>query len=195
MGGPLCIDRLCELDLPTLCSTAVRKPIEPPALDLFEGRFDTLKFLYYFDRAMKSALGFLVICALVGVLGCGLFSTISEREKDRKDIEAALNKYLNEQRGLNLSAMTWDVKEFSQDRDRATVQVMFIAKENKEAQMPVTYELLRVNGVWTVQKPSSGAGHPGLNPPQKAAPQGGELPTGHPPLGGSEPMKSQPKKQ
>jgi hypothetical protein len=143
---------------------------------------------------MKFALRTVLFAVTLLLAGCGMFSTISEREKDRKDIEAALNKYLNEQRGLNMSAMSWDIKEFSQDRDRATVQVMFIAKENKEAQMPVTYELLRVNGVWTVQKPASGAGHPGLNPPQKASPQSGELPPGHPPLGG-EPVKSQPKKQ
>jgi hypothetical protein len=144
---------------------------------------------------MKFAQRILVFAAALLLAGCGTINTISEKEKDRKDIQAALTKYLNEQRGLNVSAMTWDIREFSQDRDRATVQVMFIAKENNAAQMPVTYELRRVNGVWTVQKQAGTGGHPELNPPQKAAPQGGAMPPGHPPVGGSEPTKSQPKKQ
>jgi hypothetical protein len=94
-----------------------------------------------------------------------------------------------------MSAMTWEITEFSQDRDRAKVTVTFTAKENTAAQMPVTYELQRAAGVWSVQKPAGGGGHPGLNPPQQPAPQGGAMPPGHPPIGGSEPMKSQPPKK
>jgi hypothetical protein len=144
---------------------------------------------------MKNPALCLASVALMLLSACSVFNTISEKEKDRADITAAIQKYLQERGAADLNAMTWEIREFSQDRDRATVQVMFIAKADQQAQMPVTYELQRVNGVWTVQKPASGGGHPGLNPPAKSAPDaGGQLPPGHPPVGDA-PVKAQPPKK
>jgi hypothetical protein len=111
---------------------------------------------------------------------------VEQKEKDKAEIRAALEKYLNERGTINLSAMTWEIEEFSQDRDRATVQVMFTSKQGG-AQMPVTYELQKEKGVWKVQKSGSTA-HPGTPSPQMQMPQvpsSGQLPPGHPAISGS----------
>lgn len=137
-----------------------------------------------------------VVLALFA-FGCGTLGFIGQKEKDKADIKAALEKYLNERAGLNMSAMNWEIKEFSQDRDRATVKVMFSSKQGG-AQMPVTYELKKENGVWAVQRPSGGGASPhgaaapgampgGVMPPPQL-PASGELPASHPPVS-KEPAK------
>lgn len=122
-------------------------------------------------------------------------SFVQQKERDKEEIKAALTKYLNERSGLNLSAMTWEIKEFNQDRDRATVQLLFTSKQGG-VQMPVTYELRKENNVWTVQRPSGSATpHGAAVPPMPQMPSAGELPSGHPPVGGEAPPPKAPEPQ
>ncbi|MBI3663526.1 MAG: hypothetical protein HY234_10830 [Acidobacteria bacterium] len=120
-------------------------------------------------------------------------SVVQEKEKERADITAALQKYLGERSGLNLSAMDWNIKELNVDRDNASVQVTFTAKQGG-ASMVMEYEMKRNGGVWTVLKsgPRGSIGmpaHPGAGteaaptmPPAGTGTGTGALPSGHPPL-------------
>ena len=51
---------------------------------------------------MKRSLCFVLVALLASLASCGV---IGEKEKERAEITAALQKYLNERSGLNLSAM------------------------------------------------------------------------------------------
>jgi hypothetical protein len=135
---------------------------------------------------MKRAICFVLVALLASLASCGV---IGEKEKERAEITAALQKYLNERSGLNLSAMNWEIKNLNTDRDSAKVKINFTAKQGA-ASMVMEYQLKRENGVWTVQKSDSRGtqgmpAHPGAEaapatPP--AGPGGGALPPGHPPL-------------
>ena len=135
---------------------------------------------------MKRLLGFLLIASLASLASCGV---IGEKEKERAEITAALQKYLNERSGLNLSAMNWEIKNLNTDRDTAMVQVTFTAKQGG-ASMVMEYHLKRENNLWTVQRSglrgSEGMPvHPGAEAAPAAPPAGsgsGALPPGHPPL-------------
>ena len=134
----------------------------------------------------RQLLGFILVAAFVPLASCGL---IGEGEKDRAEITAALQKYLNERSGLNLAAMDWKITELNTDRDNATVQVSFTTKQGN-ASMVMQYQMKRENNVWTVRKSglrgSEGMpAHPGTQgnpttpPPETGT---GELPAGHPPI-------------
>lgn len=136
---------------------------------------------------MMKRLVYLVLVALLASLAsCGV---IGEKEKERAEITAALQKYLHERSGLNLAAMDWEIKNLNTDRDNANVQVTFTAKQGG-ASMVMEYQMKRENNVWTVQKsgPRGSVGmpaHPGAEaaPPTPPAGSGtGALPAGHPPL-------------
>ena len=135
---------------------------------------------------MKRTICFVLVASLASLAACGV---IGEKEKERAEITAALQKYLNERSGLNLSAMDWTIKELNTDRDTAKVKVNFTAKQGA-ASMVMEYQLKRENGVWTVQKSDSRGtqgmpAHPGAEEAAPAAPPagaGGALPPGHPPL-------------
>jgi hypothetical protein len=152
----------------------------------------------------KRPVLFLIALLAVFAAGCSTMNVINQAEKDKADVKAALEKHLKEKGTVNLDAMTWEMKEYNQDRDRAQVQLLFTSKAGGRS-MPVSYELKKENGVWVVQKPSGGSGHPeSAMPPGTSMPPaapGGALPAGHPPVGGTapskttEPMKSQPTKK
>jgi hypothetical protein len=125
-------------------------------------------------------LSTILLTGVAVLCGCGVLGFVEQKERDKAAIRAAIEKYLNERGTINLSAMTWEISEFSQDRDRATVQVVFTSKQGG-AQMPVTYEVRRENGVWAVKKSGSSA-HPGAAAP---TPPAGQLPPGHSDVGGS----------
>jgi hypothetical protein len=134
---------------------------------------------------MKRFFPLAVIVLAFLAAGCSQFQ---QAEKERAAIESALQKYLSERSGLNLTAMNWEIKEFNTDRDRANLKVIFTAKEGG-ATMIMDYELRKENGVWAVKKGdsrgASGMAHPGTDagPTPAAPPAGaGKLPPGHPPL-------------
>ena len=147
---------------------------------------------------MKRSTCFVLVALLASLASCGV---IGEKEKERAEITAALQKYLSERSGLNLSAMNWEIKNLNVDRDAAKVQVTFTAKQGG-ASMVMDYQMKRENNVWTVQKSGlSGSegmpAHPGAEAAPAAPPAGtgtGALPPGHPPLASPPPApaKAQP---
>jgi len=147
---------------------------------------------------MKHLLCFVLVALLASLASCGV---IGEKEKERAEITAALQKYLNERSGLNLSSMDWTIKELHTDRDTAKVQVNFTAKQGG-ASMIMEYQMKRENGVWTVQKSDARGSqgmpvHPGAEAAPAMPPAGsgsGALPSGHPPLTSQPPApaKAQP---
>lgn len=146
---------------------------------------------------MRKLLTSIVFILLVGSLSA--CDVIQEKQKERAEITAALQKYLSERSGLNLSAMNWEIKEFNTDRDTADVQVAFTAKQGG-ASMVMEYQMKRENGVWSVQRagPRGAQGtpvHPGADAAPVAPPAGtGALPPGHPPVKSPppSPAKAQP---
>ena len=128
----------------------------------------------------------ILVLLAASLASCGV---VQEKERERTDITAAIQKYLNERSGLNLSAMDWKIKELNTDRDMASVQVTFTAKQGG-ASMVMEYQMKRENGVWTVLKagPRGSEGmpaHPGAEAAPAAPPAGtgtGALPPGHPQL-------------
>lgn len=135
---------------------------------------------------MKRFVYLVLVALLASLASCGV---IQQKEKERAEITAALQKYLQERSGLNLAAMNWEIKNLNTDRDNANVQVTFTAKQGG-ASMVMEYQMKRQAGVWTVQKSGlSGSmgmpAHPGADaaPPTPPAGSGtGALPPGHPPL-------------
>jgi hypothetical protein len=135
---------------------------------------------------MKRSLCFVLVALLASLASCGV---IGGKEKERAEITAALQKYLNERSGLNLSAMNWEINNLNTDRDIAKVQVTFTAKQGG-ASMVMEYQMKRENNLWTVQKSglrgSEGMPvHPGAEAAPTMPPAGsgsGALPPGHPPL-------------
>ncbi len=146
----------------------------------------------------KRLLCFVLVALIAPLASCGV---IGEKEKERAEITAALQKYLNERSGLNLSAMDWTIQELNTDRDTAKVQVTFTAKQGG-ASMVMEYQMKRENNLWTVQKSglrgSEGMPvHPGAETAPAMPPAGsgsGTLPPGHPPLTSQPPppAKAQP---
>ena len=132
---------------------------------------------------MRRLSVYFVLFALIASLAS--CSVVEEKEKERAAIKDALQKYLSERSGINLSAMDWTIKNLNTDRDSATVQVIFTAKQSGASTI-MDYQLLRVNGVWTVQKSGvhGGAAMP-VEPGTQASPPAngaGTLPPGHPPI-------------
>jgi len=135
---------------------------------------------------MKRLLCFVLIALIASLASCGV---IGEKEKERAEITAALQKYLNERSGLNLSALNWEIKNLNTDRDSAKVQVNFTAKQGG-ASMVMEYQMKRENGLWTVQKSDARGSqgmpaHPGTEAAPTMPPAGsgsGALPPSHPPL-------------
>jgi archaellum component FlaF (FlaF/FlaG flagellin family) len=128
----------------------------------------------------KSSVCFALVVLIAALASCGV---VSEQEKERAAITAALQKYLSERSGINLSAMNWEIKNLNRDRDTATVQVDFTAKQGG-ASMVMEYQMKKINNVWTVQKSGlhGGEGMP-VTPGAGAAPAApGALPPGHPPI-------------
>ena len=127
---------------------------------------------------------FILTLLVVALSACNV---IQEKEKERADITAALQKYLSERSGLNLSAMDWKITNLNTDRDTANVQVTFVAKQGG-ATMVMEYQLKRESRVWSVQKSglrgSEGMpAHPGADAAPAKPPEGsGALPPGHPPV-------------
>lgn len=141
---------------------------------------------------MKRLASIVVVLLVASLASCGV---VQEKEKERADITAALQKYLSERSGLNLSAMDWNIKELKVERENASVQVTFTAKQGG-ASMVMEYQMKRENNIWTVQKsgarssPEAPGGVP-AHPPAgtEAAPAmppagtgTGALPPGHPPV-------------
>jgi len=136
---------------------------------------------------MRRLSQFVLLPLIVSLAACS-GSGVSEKERDRQEIRAAVDTYLKERPGLNLSAMDWEVKDYKAEGNRASAQVAFTAKAGG-ATMAMEYELTKERGVWRVNKTTSSGGMgsphgmPGAGTPPAVPPAGmGQLPPGHPPF-------------
>lgn len=124
---------------------------------------------------MRRFVSILVLLSVALAAGCSTAKVIREKEREKQAIRAALQKYLAEQSSLNLSALEMEVGNFTVDRDRAEVQMIFHAKQSGGT-MEMTYSLQREGGVWVVKRARQESGSLGVG----AAPGSASLPAGHP---------------
>ena len=122
-------------------------------------------------------------CTLIFLLAlaCGCKKQVNDQDA----IRAGIEKHLNEQAGLNLSAMDREVKQVSVNGDHADAQVEFRIKGG-DARMVVDYTMEKQGEEWKVasSKPMAGSGtHPGADSPSGTPDSGGKsMPQGHPPV-------------
>lgn len=131
-------------------------------------------------REMLQKLLITVVALIAFGAGVFFFFRRASHKNDDAALRAALESYLSQQSGLNMSGMNMDFKSVDVHGDHATAQVEFRAKQG-DAHMQMTYQFMRQGGVWVVQNSSgtAGSGHPAI--PQGMAPtETGQLPPGHP---------------
>jgi hypothetical protein len=115
---------------------------------------------------------------------CVLIMGCSKKASDQDAIRASIDKHLNEDAGLNLSAMDREVKQITVDGDHASAQVEFRLKQG-DAVMEIEYTLDRQGKDWAVVKsmPVAGSSHTeGMGGPSGpdaggGSPSGGRAPT------------------
>ena len=127
---------------------------------------------------------------LLAVLLAGVTTVGCNRAAESKEaVREGLMEHLSKNSGLDMKAMDIDVGEVKFQGNQATAVVSFKPKSSPDAGMAMPYTLERQGAKWVVQKAGGGhgAGMPategGVPAPAPAAP-GGELPSGHPPVGG-----------
>jgi hypothetical protein len=94
--------------------------------------------------------------------------------------------HLSKNSGLDVNSMTVEVREVKYEGNKATASVAFRPKASADAGMSMNYTLERSGSKWVVNKRGDSGGH-GSGLPDGSSPQaspGGELPAGHPPVGG-----------
>lgn len=148
---------------------------------------------------MKHRILWLSAVALL-VFSAGCKKSANENEQ----IRAAIVKRLTDRGTLNMAAFDTELQKVSVQGDKAHADVLFRSKGGPEgAQMQMSYDLEKHDGVWTVLEPKSAPGGMGGHPPLDGAPQGqtdspvgeairnfhgqspaapGALPPGHPPV-------------
>ena len=105
-------------------------------------------------------------------------STASPAPSD--PIQKAVYTYLQDVRQLNLSKMDVAVTDQKIEGDKATCDVTFTVKGGGMTPMEYTYDLVQESGAWKVTSSKSKSGaHGGGMPPGT-----GEMPPGHPAMGG-----------
>ncbi len=132
---------------------------------------------------------------------------------DNEQIRAAIVKRLSERGTLNMAAFEIELKQVSVQGGKAQANVVFRSKSGpQEAQMQMSYNLEKRDGVWTVLESKTAGG--GLNHPPMDGGQGGSpvsgalknfhgqaegaqgaLPPGHPPIQGAAQPAPEPKKK
>lgn len=112
-------------------------------------------------------------------------------------LQAAVEKYLTEVRGLDLSKMVLKIQNQKVEGSKASCEGAFTVKGmDGMPPMEYIYELVQENGAWkVVSSKAKGDGHAGPAPAAADMPAGhpesGEnvgglpLPPGHPPMGGA----------
>lgn len=110
---------------------------------------------------MRRSLVSSVLLVSLVCLGCNsntgpVRSEAQKQEDANAAVKAGIEKYLKERSGLNLNAMTWELKEVKFEGEKATANVHFVAKEGG-GEMTVPYTLQKTGAEWVVQKqPASG---------------------------------------
>jgi hypothetical protein len=100
-------------------------------------------------------------------------------------VRAGIIEHLSKNTGLDLQAMSVDVKNVNFQGSQATATVSFRPKSSPDAGMSMNYILERRGEKWVVSKSASSGHGPGTPPPMQSPATPGSLPPGHPPVGES----------
>ena len=120
----------------------------------------------------------LVIAALAG---CGRGGNLESEEA----VRTAIEKYLASRPNLNMPSMDMQVAGIRFKGQEAEANVVFHAKNDAKATMSMRYTLRRDGNSWKVEPQAAGSletGHGMI--PQEGGAGAGELPSGHPSVGG-----------
>lgn len=132
----------------------------------------------------------LAVALLSLVLAC--FAACSSGESgETARVRQAVERYLSARTDLSLSSMRVVVDEVTVEGDRANAAVTIVARNDPKAKMAMNYRLRKTADGWEVEPPqgqeagahSGGAMAPSPSPQPDA---GGDLPPGHPPVGGQQ---------
>lgn len=104
--------------------------------------------------------------------------------ESREAVRQGVLDHLGKNSGLDLNSMSIDVSKVSFEGNIATATVSFKPKSSPDAGMSMNYKLERQGTKWIVQKAANSGGHGGVAAPQAAPSPSGDLPAGHPPVGG-----------
>ncbi len=121
---------------------------------------------------------FLLTAALL-LAGCN-------RAPESKDaVRSAVMDHLAKNTGLDVNSMTIDVGDVKFEGDKALAVVSFRPKSSPDAGMTMNYTLERQGAKWVVAKRPESGGH-GADAQPPAPQPGGQMPPGHPPVGGAQ---------
>ena len=127
------------------------------------------------------------------VLGIVLLATSCNRApKNNEAIRQAVIDHLTKNTGLDVNSMKIDVTSVQYHDNLADALVSFQPKNMPGGGMSMTYTLESKGNKWTVRKRagSSSSPHPGAEMPGGGAT--GQMPPGHPSMGGAEPSATLP---
>jgi hypothetical protein len=113
-----------------------------------------------------------------------LLNGCNRAPESKEAVRSAVMDHLAKNTGLDVSSMTVDVGNVKFDGNQAMAVVSFRPKASPDAGMTMNYTLERKGNKWVVAKRPEGGGH-GAGTQPSPPPPGGELPSGHPPVGGA----------
>ncbi|HSW50607.1 MAG TPA: hypothetical protein VLH09_10550 [Bryobacteraceae bacterium] len=131
---------------------------------------------------MKTAvLAVVALSVLLALGGC------NRGLESREAVRQAVLDHLSQRGNLNLSSMQVDVVSVAFRENEADVAVSFRAKGAESGSgMTMNYTLQRQGNRWTVK----GRSDSGSAPHGAAGQMPGEMPSGHPPVGGGQPPET-----
>jgi len=131
-----------------------------------------------YNRSVKIQVS-LVAAAMLLLSGC------NRGVESKEAVRQAVIDYLSKRSNLSVSSMQVDVTSVSFRKDEADATVSFRAKGSGGGPgMTMNYSLERKGNRWVVKGKSQTGGSPhGM----MGGAQSGEMPSGHPPVGGQEP--------
>lgn len=126
-----------------------------------------------------------VLCLMVGIV---LLGGCNRGVENKEAVRQAVIDHLANRAGLNVASMQVDVSAVSFRKDEADATVVFRSKGGDPGQsMTMNYTLERKGGRWVVKgRSESGMPHGAAGTP----PPGGQMPQGHPPVGGAKPSEA-----
>lgn len=118
---------------------------------------------------------------LVCLLLLALASCATKPTQSQDAVRQAIVDHLGKRSDMLASSMNVSVVSVNFRGDEADAVVSVAPKEGGGGGIQMSYSLTSENGKWSVKKSGAASGAPH----QAAPPVGGELPSGHPPVGGT----------
>ena len=120
--------------------------------------------------------------------GVVLLGACNRGLENKEAVRQAVIDHLSSRSNLNVGSMQVDVTAVTFRENEADATVSFQAKGATGGGMTMSYKLERKGNRWVVKGKSDTGGMP------HGAMGGGEMPSGHPPVGGQEPQQPGTKK-